>query len=293
MADEDVQNAVTILQDLGKFPSFPDRQQQGMLNQLFLARLMIHAHGFVSDAAFQDGSGNPVIDTSAVFYDGNSQGGIFGGTVHRHLAGHPPRRARRPGHELFAAAHPQHRLHGLCGAALSVLPERVSPTARPGAHPDALGPLRAERLRAPHDDRSAAQHAAPRGAAAPGVRRPPGREHRHRDRGADDRRLDPPAGHRRRAQPRRRFRTTASRRSRPTPSTARRSSCGTAARRRRRSRTRRRRWARIRTRIRATRRSPASRSRSSCSRTAPWSTCAPAHPVSHRRGRRRGTTSSP
>jgi hypothetical protein len=81
MADEDVGNAVGILLNLSNFPSFPDRQQQGMLNQLFLARLMIHPQGFVSDPAFQDAFGTPVIDTSAVFYDGNSQGGIFGGTV--------------------------------------------------------------------------------------------------------------------------------------------------------------------------------------------------------------------
>jgi hypothetical protein len=81
MADEDVTNAISVLQQLGKFPTFPDRQQQAMVNQLFLARLMIHPSGFVSDPAFQDSSGDPVIDTSDVFYDGNSQGGIFGGTV--------------------------------------------------------------------------------------------------------------------------------------------------------------------------------------------------------------------
>ena len=81
MADEDIPNAVAILQDLGKFPSLTDRLQQGMLNQLYLARLMIHPQGFVSDAAFKDATGTAVIDTSAVFYDGNSQGGIFGGTV--------------------------------------------------------------------------------------------------------------------------------------------------------------------------------------------------------------------
>lgn len=81
MANEDVGNAINILLNLSNFPSFPDRQQQGILNQLFLARLMIDPQGFVSDPAFQDGSGNPVIDTSEVFYDGNSQGGIFGGTV--------------------------------------------------------------------------------------------------------------------------------------------------------------------------------------------------------------------
>jgi hypothetical protein len=81
MADEDVPNAIGILQNLANFPTLTDRLQQAMLDQLYLARLMIHAQGFVSNAAFQDSSGHPVIDTTNVFYDGNSQGGIFGGTV--------------------------------------------------------------------------------------------------------------------------------------------------------------------------------------------------------------------
>jgi hypothetical protein len=81
MADEDIGNAVTILGDLGKFPSLTDRLQQSMIDQLYLARLMIHPNGFAANPAFQDSSGNPVIDRSDVFYDGNSQGGIFGGTV--------------------------------------------------------------------------------------------------------------------------------------------------------------------------------------------------------------------
>jgi hypothetical protein len=81
MADEDVGTAIGILQNFSNFPRLTDRLQQGMVNQLFLARLMIHPDGFVSDPAFQDGSGSPVIDTSDVFYDGNSQGGIFGGTI--------------------------------------------------------------------------------------------------------------------------------------------------------------------------------------------------------------------
>lgn len=81
MSAEDVPNAIAILQEMSGFPSFADRLQQAMVNQLFLARLMIHPQGFISDPAFQDGDGNPVIDTSDVFYDGNSQGGIFGGVV--------------------------------------------------------------------------------------------------------------------------------------------------------------------------------------------------------------------
>jgi hypothetical protein len=81
MADEDVGNAVTILQNFSNFPTLTDRLQQSMVNQLFLARLMIHPNGFVANAAFKDSFNNPVIDTSDVFYDGNSQGGIFGGMV--------------------------------------------------------------------------------------------------------------------------------------------------------------------------------------------------------------------
>jgi hypothetical protein len=81
MANEDVPNAIAILQDASKFPSFADRQQQSMLNQLFLARLMIHPDGFASDPAFQDAAGASVLDDSDVFFDGNSQGGIFGGTL--------------------------------------------------------------------------------------------------------------------------------------------------------------------------------------------------------------------
>ncbi|MFQ5667554.1 MAG: hypothetical protein ACE5I7_14175, partial [Candidatus Binatia bacterium] len=81
MADEDIPNTAEILKNLSLFPTLTDRLQQAVLDQLFLARLMIHKNGFVTDPAFQDSSGNPVIDRSAVFYDGNSQGGILGGTV--------------------------------------------------------------------------------------------------------------------------------------------------------------------------------------------------------------------
>jgi hypothetical protein len=81
MADEDIGTAITILQEFSNFPKLTDRLQQSMVNQLFLARLMIRSGGFVANPAFQDASGHPVIDTGDVFYDGNSQGGIFGGTV--------------------------------------------------------------------------------------------------------------------------------------------------------------------------------------------------------------------
>jgi hypothetical protein len=78
MSFEDIPNAISILQDLSRFPTLADRLQQGVLNTLFLARLLTHADGFASDPAFQV-DGRPVIDRSDVFYDGNSQGGIMGG----------------------------------------------------------------------------------------------------------------------------------------------------------------------------------------------------------------------
>jgi hypothetical protein len=81
MSDEDVPTAVTILQNFANFPELTDRLQQSMVNQLFLARLMITPNGFGANAAFRDDAGHSTIDPSDVFYDGNSQGGIFGGTV--------------------------------------------------------------------------------------------------------------------------------------------------------------------------------------------------------------------
>ncbi|MGI8797102.1 MAG: hypothetical protein ACR2IR_11075 [Acidimicrobiia bacterium] len=81
MSEEDIGNAAGILEDLGKFVTLADRLQQGILDTLFLGRLMIHEDGFVSDEAFQGVGGDPVIDTRELFFDGNSQGGIIGGAA--------------------------------------------------------------------------------------------------------------------------------------------------------------------------------------------------------------------
>jgi len=81
MATADVPNAVIALADLSRFPLLTDRVQEGELAFLYLARLMVHPQGFSSNAAFQYGDGTSFVDTRQPFYDGNSQGGIFGGTV--------------------------------------------------------------------------------------------------------------------------------------------------------------------------------------------------------------------
>jgi hypothetical protein len=78
MSAGDIPYDVEALTDLNKFPAVVDRLQQSALNTQFLGRLLIHPQGFASNPAFQQG-GSPLIDTSQLFYDGNSQGGISGG----------------------------------------------------------------------------------------------------------------------------------------------------------------------------------------------------------------------
>ncbi len=82
MAEEDTPNALVILQDFSSFATLADRVQQGILDTLFLARLLRDPNGFASHPAFRAGASNtPVFLPGEVFYDGNSQGGIIGGAA--------------------------------------------------------------------------------------------------------------------------------------------------------------------------------------------------------------------
>ncbi len=84
MSTQDVPNVATILGDLSNFSSLPDRAQQGFVNFMYLGRLMIHPEGFSGDPAFRYTKGSStqsVLDTRRLFYDGNSQGGIMGGSL--------------------------------------------------------------------------------------------------------------------------------------------------------------------------------------------------------------------
>jgi hypothetical protein len=84
MSTPDVPNIATILADLSNFASLPDRAQQGFVNFMYLGRAMIHAQGFNTHPAFQFDKGSgpvPVLDGQRLFYDGNSQGGIMGGSL--------------------------------------------------------------------------------------------------------------------------------------------------------------------------------------------------------------------
>ena len=86
MASEDVPQVILALSELSRFEVVPDRLQQGLINELFLARLMFHPDGLGTDPAFQDGNGedpggDSVIRTDHVYYMGASQGGIMGGAL--------------------------------------------------------------------------------------------------------------------------------------------------------------------------------------------------------------------
>ena len=69
------------LADVSNFPTQADRGVQGMLNQLFMGRLLTHADGPVTHEAFRDADGRPLFDHTSLVYDGNSQGGIMGGAL--------------------------------------------------------------------------------------------------------------------------------------------------------------------------------------------------------------------
>ncbi len=73
LADGDTPFDITALQNLNNFPAVVDRLQQGVLNTLYLGRLMLNPRGFAANSAFS------ALDTSQLYYDGNSQGGIMGG----------------------------------------------------------------------------------------------------------------------------------------------------------------------------------------------------------------------
>jgi hypothetical protein len=84
MAESDVPVVIEALENLSKFPAIPDRLQQGLLDELYLGRVMISPTGFTTSPAFhQDGTlgTGSVLDTSHLFYNGNSQGGIMGGAL--------------------------------------------------------------------------------------------------------------------------------------------------------------------------------------------------------------------
>jgi hypothetical protein len=76
MSAEDVPATLQMLSDLSSFPILADRLHQGVLDHVFLARAMKKGFDKVPEIA----ATGLVIDPSAIYYSGISQGGIFGAT---------------------------------------------------------------------------------------------------------------------------------------------------------------------------------------------------------------------
>ena len=145
------------------FPALPDRLQQGLLNELFLGRAMISPSGFTTDPAFhQDGTLasalGPRHQPSSI-YNGNSQGGIMGGALTAIAPDFTRASLGVPAMNYSVLLPRSVDFDPFAAGPLPVLPGRNGAAADPRPDPDALGPRRAERLRAPDDRRPAAGHA--------------------------------------------------------------------------------------------------------------------------------------
>jgi hypothetical protein len=78
----DLPNALITLLDVSNARSFFDTTQQGVLNFLALGRALLSPQGFTTQDAFRMGTpARSVLDTTELYYDGNSQGGILGGML--------------------------------------------------------------------------------------------------------------------------------------------------------------------------------------------------------------------
>ena len=192
-ASDDVAHIVSVLGDFSGFNTVADRMQQGFLNMLLLGRAMIHPQGLSALPAFQK-NGQSVIDTTRLFFDGNSQGGIMGGGLtavapdfNRAVLGVPGMNystllQRSVDYDTYAAiitpSYPKAIWTQLWLGQIQLLWDRGE--ADGYAHHITTDPL----PDTPHAH----------GADARGVRRPPGVRHGRRGGGAHDRRARVQAG---------------------------------------------------------------------------------------------------
>jgi hypothetical protein len=80
LAAPDLAFFIQSLRDVNELPVTVDRIQQGVLNALYLGRLMLSPLGLAANPALQSG-GRPLIDTSRLYFYGNSIGAILGGVL--------------------------------------------------------------------------------------------------------------------------------------------------------------------------------------------------------------------
>jgi hypothetical protein len=75
-SSQDIASAILTLSDMNRLPVFMDKLVQGI--NAFIALARVARTTMAGEPAFQEGGA--LLDPSRVFYYGNSQGGIFGGT---------------------------------------------------------------------------------------------------------------------------------------------------------------------------------------------------------------------
>ena len=191
MSESDVADRLGILHEPLELPArSPTASSRACSTRSSSAAAMISPTGFTADPAFHAdgtlGTGS-VIDTSRPLLQRLQPGRDHGRRADRRDAGLHPGVAQRPGDELLGPAAALGRLRRV-RAVLNPYTDELSRPLLLSPDPDALGPGRAERLRAPDDDQPAARHARAPGADERRLRRPPGDQLPGGRRGADDRR---------------------------------------------------------------------------------------------------------
>ena len=79
--DDVIPEALPALLDMSNFPPLADRLQQGLLDFVYLGRLLANPSGLAADPAFKFGGDSVLATDKGLFYYGNSQGGIAGGAL--------------------------------------------------------------------------------------------------------------------------------------------------------------------------------------------------------------------
>jgi hypothetical protein len=77
MSDQDLPQVAAALNDANKGPWIFETLVQGIVNMIVLEHI---ARGPMAESLFVDAGGASLVDPTKVYYYGNSQGGIFGGT---------------------------------------------------------------------------------------------------------------------------------------------------------------------------------------------------------------------
>ena len=194
LADGDTPFDITALQNLNHFPAVVDRLQQGVLNTLFLGRLMLNPQGLAANAGVPDG-GADARHLAAVLRR-QQPGRDHGRDDHRGGAGLPPRRAGRH----------RDRLRRTCSSSAAPTSRRSAQLLFASYTDKSMSPVILDLMQQLWDrgdpDGYAQQmtskplpgHPVAHGADAGRLRRSPGQHVLGRDRGPDDRRVGARAG---------------------------------------------------------------------------------------------------